>query len=278
MTTLDTCKTCGGTKLDPTTQYPGSSIRHKPCPDCMTTSETPEPSERARANARRASAAFPVREPPSAGDGTHWFDDPDTRIELRMAVPDANGMPTMKRYDPDSETWSVILWDYAEADVRAEPPREEGCPEPQPDGTPCVIRHTQDSDINHFSDASLADALDELDQLTGPREEGGAALEAAREAFVQQLGYWMSKDVEGGVVNFHALNRDLDTIITLAAARAPGPVGGEAELRRLLHGVLWHQQEHRLPLDECPGARCYPIAEEVKALAAAAPVEPGGEA
>ncbi len=27
---------------------------------------TPEPSERARANARRASAAFPVREPPSA--------------------------------------------------------------------------------------------------------------------------------------------------------------------------------------------------------------------
>ncbi len=32
----------------------------------MTTPDTPEPSERARANARRASPAFPVREPPSA--------------------------------------------------------------------------------------------------------------------------------------------------------------------------------------------------------------------
>lgn len=28
--------------------------------------------------------------------------------EIRAAVPDDDGWPTMKRYDPESDTWSVI--------------------------------------------------------------------------------------------------------------------------------------------------------------------------
>ncbi|KKN30371.1 hypothetical protein LCGC14_0834740 [marine sediment metagenome] len=74
-----------------------------------------------------------------------------------------------------------------------------------------------------------------------PPVEG--ALEAARERFVQQLGYWLSKDTIAGVVNFHVLTRDLDAIIALAAARSGHDGLRIAELEEALRFYA----DHRMP-------------------------------
>ena len=45
--------------------------------------------------------------------------------EIRAAVPDHDGFPTMKRYDPESETWAVIHEGPPEDRVILLPSQEE---------------------------------------------------------------------------------------------------------------------------------------------------------
>lgn len=150
-----------------------------------------------------------VKEEPTAAeaactttDGHHFY-----RCVICEAVMDTPlaGLLEVPREEPEADAVAaareqVRFWfsvhaasaKQAEIDLdaliaAARPPREAGCLEPQPDGTPCIIRHTQDSDINHFSDAALAGTLDDLDERV-------AELEAALES----LGRGMMASPEKG--------------------------------------------------------------------------------
>ncbi len=58
-------------------------------------------------------------------------------------------------------------------------------------------------------------------------EEAVPGVAEAREAFLGKLRYWLADPLNTNTIGMPAVERDLDDLI--AAARAPAPVGGEAD-------------------------------------------------
>ncbi len=176
----------------------------------MTTPDTPEPSERARANARRASAAFPVREPPSAEAVLCGIcGEPAIRWQYDMTgAPPTTAGSSLGR----------IVRAWCKAHVG---PSQPNAPEEAVPGALEAIKAVANDHTIYFENriariVELADAALAAVRAEPPREEGGAALEAALSELEERAG--RGKDLSAEMV-----------LEIIAAARAPGPVGGEAK-------------------------------------------------